>query len=68
MTDPKAQPVFICLCCDQPVTTPRQCPDPAKAWEILQGMGYTREELLTTYLENIDFTARGFSDWLRYWD
>ena len=56
---------YKCLCCDQIVTAPRRCANPEAAWGMLKLLGYTREELLTTHLANIDFTAQGFSDWLR---
>lgn len=65
MTKGDEQPPFQCLCCDQLVTEPRRCPDPEKAWELLQALGYTREELLTTHRANLDYTAGGFTDWLR---
>lgn len=61
----RQRPMYLCLCCDQPCFEPHTCVDPKAAWDLLQGMGFTKEELLTTHLDNIDFTAMGLSDWLR---
>lgn len=57
---------YRCLCCNQPVTQPGKAPkDMAKAWESLKLLGYTREQLLDEHLANLDYTAPGFTDWLR---
>lgn len=59
------EPAFKCLCCDQPVTKRGAMPgNPAKALAVLEALGYTREQLLTTHRANLDYTAPGFIDWL----
>jgi hypothetical protein len=60
--------MFKCLCCDQIVTRRGQEMTPKRAhvaWRVLEAMGYTRERLLTEHCDNLDFTAPGFTAWLK---
>lgn len=60
--------MFRCLCCQQPVTAPRERPvterEAFRALGCLTALGYTVESLRTTHRANLDYTWPGFSAWL----
>ncbi len=63
----KLTPPTRCLCCTQTLDSPGKPVDETRAeriWSLLQALGYTREALLTTYREHIDYQAPGLAAWL----
>lgn len=58
---------MVCLCCGGPGLPPRRQltqEDWEYAWELFEGMGYTRHELLTKHREQIDYQMPGLAEWL----
>jgi hypothetical protein len=58
----------VCLCCGQLAVSPPRRSTPAEfehEWRILDGLGYTRESLLTKHRAQIDYQSPGFAQWLQ---